>query len=242
VRPVGDRQLQQMGKDGPDTAPAIKYETQTVGARGPTPRTVRVPEGIDPGWAYTPGRSWTRSFTPPQIDDLLPSATPALAATTKPALPAPRIVSADRVLPGTLKAQAYVDRFLAEFGIAAPDRSSIFEDVTGQYLVMSDDLFRGYDGVLKPMKRGRAPYVLLYADTIKLPDEIWEDFAEFGGQQILRRRYIARFQVEGNTIPAVAVFETGPQGWVGVTAHKPDDIKDLENRSRQGTPVYRREE
>ena len=29
----------------------------TVGANGPSPRTVEVPEGIDPGWAYAPGQS-----------------------------------------------------------------------------------------------------------------------------------------------------------------------------------------
>lgn len=38
-------------------APPTRYVTQRVGANGPNPRTVRVPEGIDPGWDYTPGRT-----------------------------------------------------------------------------------------------------------------------------------------------------------------------------------------
>ncbi len=31
--------------------------TRRVGARGPNPRTVTVPEGVDPGWDYAPGLS-----------------------------------------------------------------------------------------------------------------------------------------------------------------------------------------
>lgn len=38
--------------------PEITWRDVTVGTRGPYPRQVRVPEGIDPGWAYAPGRSW----------------------------------------------------------------------------------------------------------------------------------------------------------------------------------------
>lgn len=53
---LSERNLEKLGKSGPDTAPAIRYRTVTVGKTGPTPRTVRVPEGIDPGFAYAPGR------------------------------------------------------------------------------------------------------------------------------------------------------------------------------------------
>lgn len=38
--------------------PEIVMRDVTVGTRGPFPRTVSVPEGIDPGWAYAPGKSW----------------------------------------------------------------------------------------------------------------------------------------------------------------------------------------
>ena len=40
--------MERLGKSGPDQAPQIRTRTVTVGARGPTPRTVEVPEGIDP--------------------------------------------------------------------------------------------------------------------------------------------------------------------------------------------------
>ena len=50
------RDLERLGKSGPDKAPALGRHTVTVGTRGPSPRTVSVPEGVDPGFAYAPGR------------------------------------------------------------------------------------------------------------------------------------------------------------------------------------------
>jgi hypothetical protein len=52
VRALNDRDLKRMGKDGPDQAPASK--TRRVMHKG---EVVEVPEGIDPGWGYAPGRS-----------------------------------------------------------------------------------------------------------------------------------------------------------------------------------------
>ena len=55
VEALSDRDLRRMGKDGPDTAPAVRTRTVTVGS-GDSARTVEAPEGIDPGWGYAPGR------------------------------------------------------------------------------------------------------------------------------------------------------------------------------------------
>ena len=57
VEALNARDLERLGKKGPDKAPAIRTRTVTVGATGPSPRTVEVPEGIDPGFAYAPGQS-----------------------------------------------------------------------------------------------------------------------------------------------------------------------------------------
>ena len=56
VDALSRRDLERLGKSGPDKAPALKRHTVTVGTRGPSPRTVSVPEGVDPGFAYVPGR------------------------------------------------------------------------------------------------------------------------------------------------------------------------------------------
>ncbi len=237
---IGKRQLARMGKDGPDQAPPIEWEDKTVGTRGPSPRTVRVPKGIDPGWAYTPGRSWVEGVTPPPLPGgLLPIIPFAGMPPLEPLDPRP--VSSDRLLADDLDDQAYIDAFLSEFGVRAPDRWTYYQDVAGEMLVISDALFRERDGSLKVGKRGRAPYVRLLADTIKDPDEIREAWAEWGDRRVLRRRYVARWQIDGTDVPLVTVFETGPQGWVGVTAHSVRTAAQLDQRSRRGAAlIYRR--
>ncbi len=57
VEALNDRDLQRLGKTGPDTAPPLNMRMVTVGQNGPSPRIVEVPEGIDPGWGYAPGQS-----------------------------------------------------------------------------------------------------------------------------------------------------------------------------------------
>lgn len=56
VEALSERDLRRLGKSGPDQAPPVERRTVTVGVRGPSPRTVDVPVGIDPGFGYTPGR------------------------------------------------------------------------------------------------------------------------------------------------------------------------------------------
>ena len=74
IETLAERDLKRLGKDGPDAAPAVRTRTVTVGAKGPSPRTVTVPVGIDPGWAYAPGKSVlkrpptpTDPFTVPEL-------------------------------------------------------------------------------------------------------------------------------------------------------------------------------
>ncbi len=56
VEALNERELKRLrGDEGPDEAPEIEMRKVTVGKRGPVPRAVEVPEGIDPGWAYAPG-------------------------------------------------------------------------------------------------------------------------------------------------------------------------------------------
>ena len=47
--------VERMGLTVADQAPPMNYHEVTVGKRGPNPRTVQVPKGIDPGFAYNPG-------------------------------------------------------------------------------------------------------------------------------------------------------------------------------------------
>ncbi|MDR1367759.1 MAG: phage head morphogenesis protein, partial [Candidatus Accumulibacter sp.] len=63
-RPLARREWEKSGKDGPDTAPDIEWEEKVVGKKSDHPRVVQVPKGIDPGFAYNPGKAWLVPFSP----------------------------------------------------------------------------------------------------------------------------------------------------------------------------------
>lgn len=66
IRPLSKRDMEDRGLTL-GKAPPIEWEEHTVGIRGPHPRTVKVPKGIDPGFAYAPGQN--------RISDVLEYAT-----------------------------------------------------------------------------------------------------------------------------------------------------------------------
>ena len=65
------------------------------------------------------------------------------------------------------------------------------------------------------------------------------NLAEDADRTVSRRRYLARFDAAGSELPAPAVFETGADGWVGVTAFGVDDADAMMRRGRRSTRVYR---
>ena len=250
---VGQRDLDRQGlKVGP--APEIEYEDRTIGVNSPNgARTVRVPKGIDPGFEFAPGQSRLATAVPPlRAYDPLPepgarssSVQGAGLPNKRPpgALPPAREVSAEMLLPEGLPDQTYVERFLAEFGAtdAAP---VLFKDVTGDAVVVSRELFtNAKTGALKIKKRGHARELLLLAEAIKDPDEVWVrlEWLYAKNKAVVRRRYISRYQIDGEPVPALSVFEVGDDGWDGVTTFSPDaDSPDYLEQLRIGVRLYRR--
>ncbi len=169
VRGLWPRDLQRMGKTGPDQAPEFNFIDRVIGQRSINgPRTVRVPEGIDPGFEYAPGAARLRSAIPPERPtgpDGLPSSSggPGLPNRRPPdALPPPRPLPANVVLPPGEAPEAYVSSFLAEFG-ATLDTPAIVRDVIGERLVVGKELFQDAAGDWKVLKRGREQYLPLLA-------------------------------------------------------------------------------
>lgn len=245
VRALNQRDLDRMGlKVG--TAPPTKMETLVIGQRSPQgPRTVSVPEGIDPGFEYTPGRARFHSAMPPEIPDPpVPGSAggPGVPNRRAPgALPAARVVGAARLLDAGLSEAEYATAFLSEFG-ATMDVPVLFQDVLGERIAIGADLFLDARDRLKVTKRGRERYLRLLADAIKQPDEIWARVEWlFGAQKsVVRRRYVARFEIEGEngTTPMLAVFERGEDGWFGVTTFQGEALDD--ENWRIGVRLYRR--
>ncbi|MCK1791175.1 PBECR2 nuclease fold domain-containing protein [Pseudomonas violetae] len=250
---VSQRDIDRQGlKVGP--APEIEYENRTIGVNSPNgARTVRVPKGIDPGFDFAPGQSRLATAVPAlRAYDPLPepgARSSSVQGAGLPnrrapgALPPAREVSADKLLPEGLPDQEYVERFLAEFG-ASNAASVVFKDVTGDAVVVSRELFTSAKtGALKIKKRGHARELLLLAEAIKDPDEVWVrlEWLYAKNKAVVRRRYISRYQIDGEPVPALSVFEVGDDGWDGVTTFSPDaDNPDYLEQLRIGVRLFRR--
>lgn len=202
VRGLNQRDLERMGKSGPDPTPAVVYEDRVIGRNSPNgPRTVRVPVGVDPGFDHAPGRSRLASAMPPAQEGMapgLPSDPPP-----DPPLP-PRTVPAGRVLPPGTSDERAVEALLGQFG--AIDEPVVFTDAVGERLPIGRDLFAG--GLPVP-----APELPLVGEALRAPDEIWtriewqDDVAE------VRRRYLGTVRLGGVGEPRLVVVERGATGW-----------------------------
>jgi hypothetical protein len=109
--------------------------------------------------------------------------------------------------------------FLEPLG-ATLEQPAIVRDVIGERLVVGKELFQTATGEWKVLKLGREKFLPLLAQALQDPDEVWVRLEWMYALQmaVVRRRYIARFAVEGQEVPALVVFERGDDGWAGVTA------------------------
>lgn len=221
VHALNERDLRRMGKDGPDQAPVVEYETRTIGQRSPNgPRDVRVPVGIDPGFEYAPGRSRIDSATPPPR--------PGPLAPGVPSRPPPDPMPPARPAPAPLGDGP--DGFLQRLG-ASRTESRLWVDPVGERVPIGPALFP--DALELPVDPALLPWV---AEALAEPDEIWTRIEWLGwlGVAEVRRRYLARLrQPAGGT--QLVVFERGRSGWSGAVV--PDESADA---WRAGVRLYRR--
>ena len=90
VRGRWSRDLEKMGKTGPDPSPAINLVQHTIGKNSPRPRVVQVPEGIDPGFEYAPGSAQQRAAAQ---QSMAQRAAPVVAAPMPVPVAAPQSLS-----------------------------------------------------------------------------------------------------------------------------------------------------
>lgn len=242
---------QVLKKDGPDKAPASKTYEHLDKRTG---EVMQLPVGVDPGFAYTPGKSWLKHQTPSFIESWPEHVKPIpFGAIVKPALPPAVLVKADVLMPDDLPEEDYVQAFLNEFGT---DSETVFVDALGEPLAINDNLFRTGTGELKVSKdKLRHRYVRLLARALKEPDEIWgllePDFSS-PGKYRLKRRYIAHWQMEddGQMVNGFSAFEYGQSVWTGNTIFVPLKRKSKTlvpyreaymDRQREGILLYRKD-
>lgn len=252
-RVEAERRWKQAGKEGPDQAPPIEWEEKLVGKNGSNPRTVRVPKGIDPGFAYNPGKAFLEPHTVPPLTgyDAVLKERGATWPTSieRPPLPAPTRIPASAVLPPETPPQTAVEDFLDVFG-ATLEKGAAFTDAAGSTLAITKSLFiKGSDKegdnfkwLAEPEKSDRLKYINLMAMTLIEPDEIWwawEKDAGEPGKWRLKRRYVKAFEIDGDGRFGVGVFEWSKSGWTGATAF-PASKQKYFDRQRIGRLVWKK--
>lgn len=218
---------QSKGLTGPDTAPPMEWEQKTVGSKGASPRTVMVPKGIDPGFAYNPGKAYLESLTVPPLTgydaELKQRDKPWPTDFIKPGKSKPTNVSSKIINPPTAVPEEAVTEYLDIFG-ATMEQGVAFTDAAGSTLAITKALFQDGKGEFKWLASGkkaeRLQYINLMAMALIEPDEIWwvwvKDHHEKGKWR-LKRRYLRAFTIDGEKNYAVTVFEWGSNGWTGST-------------------------
>ena len=142
-------------------------------------------------------------------------------------------------MPTGLPPQDYALAFLKLLG-ATLDAPAVFKDVIGERLVIGKELFQTPQGKWKADKQGRGHYMPLLAQALQSPDEIWVRLEWMYAQQraVVRRRYVARLDIEGTTTPALIVFDLGSDGWSGITTFQ--GTTQGANDWRVGVRLYQR--
>jgi hypothetical protein len=248
------------GKSGPDEAPPIVWEDRVVGKNGSNPRTVRTPVGIDPGFAYNPGKAWLEPHTVPPLQGydavLKERGTPWPTGFKPPAMPKPSIVPADVILPSGTAPEVAVADFLDIFG-ADMEKGAVFTDASGVSVAITKALFQDGTGEFKWLARSekvdRLRHVNMLAMTLIEPDEIWwawevdraweNENPNTPKRWRLKRRYLRAFEIEGTGEYGICVFEWGRTGWTGSTVFMAEPSSDKArlkyfDKQRIGKLVY----
>lgn len=240
VQQLSERDLRRRGWD---VTPAHQVEAIRKQTREwtnwRTGEVLEVQQGVDPGFNYNVGKAHMRALTPVPVDGPLDWPR-RVSGEQVPPWPGDVSVPASRLLPADLTDEQAAQRFLEEFG-AAPGRPVVFIDRIGEPLVIDEQFLQHRAGGWKLDKGGRRRMLLLLAETLRNPTEIWWhwDWIENAQTWRLRRTYLSTYQVEGQSVHGVVGVEVGKEGWKGVTAFDARSIRPILRR-RNGVLAYRR--
>jgi hypothetical protein len=154
-------------------------------------------------------------------------------------LPDPRRGSSLYELPTGKTERYYLERFMEQFG-ADWNETAIVQDKTGLHdLAVSRVMFEEHNtGASKITKRGRAPWLLYIAETVRNSDEIRLHQGDYGDRSLY---LLARFSVVRGVLNVVAVFKEDGRVWTGCTGYQ-DFRPEYMQSKRGGVLIYRRPE
>lgn len=191
---ASERDIKRMKLTVLKKAPPTVYEEKVVGKNGPNPRTVRVPRGIDPGFAYNPGNAaWGKQLSESTMDTWKAQGSKAWEPLTHGApetYARPDRIPADKPKAKTgpdLKSVSQMTKAIT--GILGGDEKVIRSK--GQpILVNAESLATHVD-------RHRSQYLPFLEETIKDPFEVWLQFERHKGtgKVVLRSRYMKKLDL-----------------------------------------------
>lgn len=228
--------LEALGKTGPDQAPPVVLREVRFGDR-----TLQVPDGVDPGWGYTPGQNW--AHWPAQSPQGIPS--PSSPKTTwKPLTPGnwetegrPAMVPAEPAK-GALRPPA-PDResLVKSLDAILGGPQKLFKVQAGAWEIPLVVDAQGLGGHL-PLDRGR--FLGLLPELLEDPYEVWAGFqeAEATGQVVLRHRLVKAVDLADKKLLLVA--EGNHKGVLEAVTFMPMDRAKELNKARWGLLIHGR--
>lgn len=233
VRTLSERDLNKLGKTGPDIAPPLINKNVLVGQRGPSPRTVSVPNGIDAGWAYNVGEA---AFGKNLADDIMQQ----WQKTKLSWVPMSLAGWAEAGRPEKIPLQA-TNIKLAEKVASKEELQQLIEKTLAgkeRYQLGSATILIDAERLASHVDINRSEYIPLLDDTLSNPYEVWLSFERHKGtgKYALRSRIIKGYDLgKGRILLMVANSIKGElEGWTFL----PTADKRYIQRQRVGELIY----
>lgn len=195
-------QLVEEGEKLDTSEPEVTWVDKVVKSPGGK-RTVRVPEGIDPGWAYNVGETaWGRSEALRLMEDTGPWRALDPRGPSEYGLPS-RLPVRDTDVKLGYRAELGDEPALRNtLRAAIGSDEAVFTDPLGAEILVGQAIV---DHILEnPEDRwdGRERYFPFLRDLIESPEEVWISFAvsELSGRVGIRRKYVKVVRIQGKKV------------------------------------------
>ncbi|MBN4063480.1 hypothetical protein JYT79_01730 [Cardiobacterium sp. AH-315-I02] len=237
VYSLGERGMERLGKTSVDKAPEMNYQDKLIGKRGPNPRIVKVPDGIDAGWDYNVGEAsvgkklsqekwneWNsvknKGWKPKQSTDWKSYDRPQRLTAT-----------VSMLLGKRMKDAAEIEQYLIkEFNGAEKIFNAHGFPVKLNAAFLADHLKKDID---------RTPYLPWLLESLQRPDEIWLLFEQHQGtgKYRLRTRFIKMVNKRDSDKAMTVVLDANKANMVGLTFIPKTRTSGI-NSGRKGRLMY----
>jgi len=244
IQSVSDADLKRHGWKVSEQAPSSRDVAHTLNTPD-GPRTVMVPEGIDPGFAYNPGEGafgrGAQEIAMERHGGFAALEAPGpMSETAGPLEPAATTTRPARVPPARPDGTPDETALRKLFHVTLGSGEAIFRDPTGAHVSVTEAVVKHLIAKARenPGEVNRAAYWPFIRELIETPHEIWQGFAksEVSGRVAMRRRYVKLVRLSRDRVIALVADEAGGN-WQALTFFTGDPVSNLANL-RAGVLVY----